>query len=192
MSFIETIPESQASGEVHEMYERQKAAWGYLPNYAATFSHRPELMARWARLLAEVRRPMDDFRYELVTFAAAHCLRNTACSLAHGGKLAAMIGTDAVVAIAAGKEDTVLPPADCAITRFARDVARDAGAITAEQVESLRSEHGLGEADIFDIAAVAAARCFFTKVLDAMGTEVDAGLLASEEKLTKHLSPAHV
>ena len=191
MSFIQTIPENQATGAAHDMYQRQKEHWGYLPNYATVFSHRPEVMARWGRLLAEIRRPLDDFRYELVTFAAAHCLKNTACSLAHGGKLAAMIGTDAVIAIAAGQEDTVLTPADCAIVRFTRQVVIDAGAVTAVQVEELRAEFGLGEAEIFDIASVAAARCFFTKVLDALGTEVDAGLLASNERLTQYLYDGH-
>ncbi len=187
MSFINTIPEHQATGAVHEMYQRQKEHWGYLPNYAAVFCHRPELMARWGRLLAEVKRPLDEFRYELVTFAAARCLQNTACSIAHGGKLAEMIGTDAVIAIAEGGEDSVLPPTDCAIVRFAREVARDAGAITAAQVNDLREKHGLDEATIFDIAAVAAARCFFTKVLDALGTELDPGLLASNAMLTQRL-----
>jgi alkylhydroperoxidase family enzyme len=172
------------------MYQRQKEHWGYLPNYATVFSHRPEVMARWGRLLAEIRRPVDDYRYELVTFAAARFLRHSACSLAHGGRLADMLGTNAVIAIADGKEDTVLSTTDTAIVRFARDVARDAGAITAAQVDALRREFGLGEAEIFDIAAIAAARCFFTKVLDAMGTELDAGLLASNEQLTQHLCAA--
>ncbi len=186
MSFIKTIPETEATGAVHDMYQRQKDHWGYVPNYATVFSHRPELMSRWARLLAEVRRPTDDYRYELVTFAAAAQLNNSACSLAHGGKLAAMIGMDDVLAIADGKEESVLAPVDVAIVRLARDVARDAGAITSAQVHALRTEFGLGEAEIFDIAAIAAARCFFTKVLDAMGTELDAGLVASNEKLTNY------
>ena len=186
MSFIKTISENEATGAAHEMYQRQKNHWGYVPNYATVFSHRPELMGRWARLLAEVRRPADDYRYELVTFAAAATLNNSACSIAHGGKLAAIIGTDAVLAIADGREEAVLPAVDAAIVRLARDVTRDAGAITSAQVGALRAEFGLGEAEIFDIAAIAAARCFFTKVLDAMGTELDAGLLASNEELTRH------
>ncbi len=189
MSFIKTIPESEATGAARDMYERQKDHWGYVPNYATVFSHRPELMARWANLLAEVRRPTDDYRYELVTLAAAAELKNSACSLAHGGKLAAMIGTEEVLAIASGNEESVLTPMDAAIVRLARDVARDAGTVTSAQVDALRTEFGLGEAEIFDIAAIAAARCFFTKVLDAMGTELDAGLLASNEQLTSHFVP---
>jgi uncharacterized peroxidase-related enzyme len=187
MSFIRTIPENQATGAAHDMYQRQKAHWGYVPNYATVFSHRPEVMARWGRLLAEIRRPVDDYRFELVTFAAARVLQHTACSLAHGGKLADMIGTDAVIAIAEGREDAVLSPMDSAIVKFARQITQDAGSITAQQVDALRSEYGLDEGEIFDIAAIAAARCFFTKMLDALGTELDAGLLASNEALTRLL-----
>jgi alkylhydroperoxidase family enzyme len=170
------------------MYQRQKAHWGYVPNYATVFSHRPEVMARWGRLLAEIRRPADDFRFELVTFAAARVLQHSACSLAHGGKLADMIGIDAVIAIADGREDSVLSSLDSAVVKFARQVTSDAGSITSQQIDTLRSDHGLDEAEIFDIAAIAAARCFFTKMLDALGTEVDVALLASNEQLTKHLS----
>ena len=187
MSYIKTISAKQATGAVHEMYERQVDHWGYVPNYAETFSHRPEVMARWGRLLAEIRRPVDDYRFELATFAAAAFLKHTACSLAHGGALADMIGNDAVIAIANGKEQEVLPAVDVAIVRFARDIARDATTVSSEQVDELRTEFGLSESEIFDIAAVASARCFFTKVLHALGSEPDEPLLAANGELTRRL-----
>ncbi len=76
MTFIRTVRPADASGDVRDMYERQEDHWGFVPNYAKAFSHRPEALARWGRLLAELRRPTDDRRFELVTFAAAHALRN--------------------------------------------------------------------------------------------------------------------
>lgn len=72
MAFINTIPPSRSEGAVREMYERQQAHYGYVPNYTKVFSHRPDVMARWGKLLAEIRRPMDDRMFELATFAAAH------------------------------------------------------------------------------------------------------------------------
>jgi hypothetical protein len=59
MSFIETIAPEGADDVVAAMYRRQQAAWGYVPNYARAFSLRPEVLARWGQLLAEIRRPMD-------------------------------------------------------------------------------------------------------------------------------------
>ena len=72
MSFITTLAPEAASGDVAEMYRRQQQSWGFVPNYAKVFCHRPQLMARWAALLAEVKRPLDKRRLEMVTFAAAH------------------------------------------------------------------------------------------------------------------------
>ncbi|MEO8179027.1 MAG: peroxidase, partial [Deltaproteobacteria bacterium] len=75
MAFIDTIPPAAADAAVAGMYLRQEAAWGYVPNYAKVFCHRPEVLARWGQLLAEIKRPMDKRRFELVTFTAAHELR---------------------------------------------------------------------------------------------------------------------
>jgi uncharacterized peroxidase-related enzyme len=188
MAFIKTVPANQATGAAHEMYQRQEDHWGYVPNYAKAFSHRPEVMTRWGRMLAEVRRPIDDYRFELVTFVVAKQLKHSACSLAHGSKLAEMIGDDSVVAIAAGKEAEVLSSADTAIVQFARDTARDARKITSGQVDALRKHHGLSDEEIFDIAAVASARCFFSKILDALGSEPDVGFMSINKPLRDTLT----
>ena len=126
MSFIDTIPPAAAEGETAAMYRRQQVAWGYVPNYAKAFSHRPEVMARWGALLAAIKRPMDRRRFELATFAAAHELRNSACALAHGRALGEFFAEAEVIAIAEGRLDGVLDDAEQAIVRFARQVARDA------------------------------------------------------------------
>jgi hypothetical protein len=181
MSFLKTVRPAEASGDVLEMYERQEAHWGYVPNYAMTFSHRPEAMARWGRLLAELRRPVDDRRFELVTFAAAFELKHRACSLVHGRELAKFLGDEAVIAISEGREADVLPPVDVAIVRYARTVARDATKATSGQVDALKTLHGLSDADVFDIAAIAAGRSFFTKVLDALGSEADSALKSIDQ-----------
>lgn len=139
-------------------------------------------MARWGRLLAEIRRPADDRRFELVTFAVARELRHSACSLAHGKKLADIIGADNVVAIAEGREPEVLSDAEIAMMRFARDIARDASRITRGRVEELTKIHGFSDDEIFDIAAIASGRCFFTKLLDALGVEPDNAFLGLDKE----------
>ncbi len=55
---------------------------------------------------------------------------------------------------------------------FVEKVALNADRITAADVEVLRS-YGYGDEDIFDVAAAAAARCFFSKLLDALGVQAD-------------------
>lgn len=188
MSFINTIPASDAEGAVLEMYQRQEGAWGYVPNYAKLFCHRPEVMARWGRLLAEIRRPVDDRRFELVTFAVAHALRHSACSLAHGRKLAEMIGAEAVVTLARGEWPVTVTAAERALVEFARRIARDASSITSGEVEVLKATHGLTDADVFDVVAIASARAFFTKILDALGSEPDSSFMQMEATLRQSLT----
>lgn len=188
MAFISTIRAADAPADVRAMYRRQQDAWGYVPDYAKVFCHRPEVMARWGRLLAEIKRPVDIRRLEMVTFAAAHELRHSGCSLAHGSALASVIGNDAVLAIANGSPCEEVTDAEWAMIAFARDVARDASRITAGQVAALRERHGFSDGEIFDIAAIAAARSFFTKVLDALGCEADQPFLSMDETLRRTLS----
>jgi hypothetical protein len=107
-------------------------------------------------------------------------LKHSACSLAHGKKLAGFIGRDNVIAIAEGQEPPVLTAADIAIMRFARDITRDARRITRGRVEELTKTHGFSDDEVFDIAAIASARCFFTKLLDALGVEPDNAFMSMD------------
>jgi len=173
MSFIATIAPDAADGETAEMYRRQQASWGFVPNYAKVFGHRPEIMARWGRLLAEIKRPIDPRRFELVTFVAAHTLGNSACTLVHGKALRLFFSDAQILAIAADRLDGVLGAAEQAMLHFARQVAIDASLVTAADVAALAAQ-GFTDAEIFDVAAAVAGRAFFTKVLDALGVQADA------------------
>jgi uncharacterized peroxidase-related enzyme len=188
MSFIKTTRAVDATGPTFDMYERQEQAWGYVPNYAKVFSHRPETMARWGRLLAEIRRPVDDRRFELVTFVVAQALRNSPCSLEHGRRLAEIIGKDAVLTIANGGRPDEISDAEAAIVAYARKIATDASKVTFGDVDALIKIHGLTDADVFDVAAIASARCFFTKILDALGSEPDAQYMHIDSELRQKLT----
>jgi uncharacterized peroxidase-related enzyme len=187
MAYIRTIAPTDADGAVAALYQRQQSAWGYVPNYAKVFCERPEVMARWAQLLAEIRRPMDARRFELVTFVAAHELRNSACTLAHGRKLRELFSDADIVALAAGQPVATLSDAEAAMLRFARQVARDASTVRMEQVQALKAL-GFSDGEVFDIAAAAAGRAFFAKLLDALGVEPDAPFLALDAALRQPLT----
>jgi len=172
MAFIETLAASDTNDEVRAMYERQQAHYGYLPNYAKVFCYRPELMRLWAQLQSGIKRHMDKRRFELVTFAAAHALRSTLCSLAHGKALTEFFSSEDVQAIARGEVPQSLSDAEAAMVAFGRKVARDASAVTPADVERLK-QHGFSDAEVFDIVATAAGRAFFSKVVESLGVEAD-------------------
>ena len=187
MAFIDTIPPAQAAGETRAMYERQQSTYGYVPNYAKVFGHRPEVMVRWGRLLAEIRRPMDDRLFELATFAAAFELKNTACSLAHGQQLARLINDDSVQALANGEFTDSITDAEKVVTLFSRKVARDASSVNQEDVDSLK-QHGFSDAEIFDIATTVAGRSFLTRILDALGVQPDVTAMEMDEDFRNALT----
>ena len=187
MSYIETVPVNESEGAVREMYERQQESWGYVPNYAKSFSHRPAVMERWGKLLAEIKRPMDIRMFEMITFAAAHELKHTPCSLVHGNALRPFFSIDEIKAIAAQQPCDAVTDAEQEMMRFSRKIARDASTVTADDVQRLK-DHGYSDAEVFDIAATSAGRAFFTKVLDAVGSLPDAGFMKIDENLRSHLT----
>ena len=84
-----------------------------------------------------------------------------------------MCGDDeAVRAIAADPSGDGLGHVDAAVFRFATKVARDASSVEPEDLEELRAV-GLTDGDIADVVYAAAARSFFTKVLDGLGAQLD-------------------
>lgn len=76
MAFIQTIPESEATGKVREMYEHNLKKRGYVPNYTRLLSLRPEVMEAWGSLQEAIRANMSLRQWELVTITVAaslHC-----------------------------------------------------------------------------------------------------------------------
>jgi uncharacterized peroxidase-related enzyme len=166
-------PRIGAEDEVRAWYDEQTARWGYLPNYAAVFSSRPEVARAWTTLNTAVRDGMDRRRYELATIAAAQTLRSTYCTVAHSKFLRdACHDEPTMLSIAADPGGAALDATDQAVIAFARKVASDAAAVEQHDVDALRAV-GLTDDDIVDIVFAVAARCFFAKVLDAAGVRAD-------------------
>ena len=173
MSFLKTVAEDEAIGEVAELYLKATAQAGFLPNYMRIFSLHPEAYRAWRQLIGAIAKPMDERRYELSTVGAASRLRSTYCSLAHGEILSEdHLEPSVVVRIVENPDQLPLEEVDARVFRFARKVAADATSVTEEDIEGLRSA-GLTEREILDVVLAAAARSFFTKVLDATGTLAD-------------------
>jgi uncharacterized peroxidase-related enzyme len=178
MPYLQTVPPEDASGEVKAMYDQDLAAQGYVANYTRAFSTRPDVLQRWLALKDAITSGMDPRLYELATVAAATAIRSSYCSLVHGNILATgYYPAEQVVSIAADGDAAAaaLDAADAAVVRFARKVADEAEQITTEDIGELR-RLGFSDADIFNVILAAAARCFFSKVLDATGTLPDAAL----------------
>ena len=175
MPYIDTVEEGQASGAVAEMYETDRQVFGHLPNLTKAFSLRPDVYAAWRQLNGSVRSNMELRRYELATLAAARRLRSSYCALAHGSVILNnhLLSPEGVRAVVEGGDSPELDAVDAAVIDLADKVAVDATTVTEADVDRLRSL-GLTDAEILDVVLAAAMRCFFSKVLDALGAEPDA------------------
>jgi hypothetical protein len=56
---IDAVAEDAATGALAEYYRQQRAAWGFLPNYAGAFSTRPDVARAWNALNTAIRDGMD-------------------------------------------------------------------------------------------------------------------------------------
>jgi alkylhydroperoxidase family enzyme len=213
MSFLETVSPAAADGAVRAMYQRAEASLGYVPNWARAFSLRPEVMDGWIALVGSIRRNLSFRTYELVTLAAARALASSYCSLAHGRALAEKVldppavaalaaagqmdqalagpaspGTDAAgPGAGAGAATATVTAAERALLAYAAKVVRAAHEIGEDDIAALRA-HGYTDAEIFDAAATAAARCFFSKLLDAVGAVPDAAYRELSPELREALT----
>jgi hypothetical protein len=115
VTFVETIPEDEATGEVAAIYEESRTQNGFVQNFVQAFSLRPEVLAALP---------------------------------------------------------TGLDEADRAVMELAEQVVDDATSITEGDIDRLRTL-GLSDGEIVDVVLAAAARCFFSKTLDALGAEPD-------------------
>lgn len=141
-------------------------------NHERAFANRPEVYAAWQQLNGAIKEGMDLRRYELATLAAARRLRSSYCCLAHGTVLIERFD-EPVRDIALDHRAAGLRQVDVAVMDLAEKVVDDATAITDADLQPLR-DLGLSEDDIMDVVLAAAARCFFSKTLDAMGVLPDA------------------
>ena len=124
MAYVDTVPVSEATGDIRAMYEQAQATRGYVPNFTKLFSLHPEVNAAWTALLASVRSRMDTRRYELVTLAAARGLRSSYCMLAHGTVLRQkFFSAEQLACIARDYTTADLSQPEVAMMAFAEQIA---------------------------------------------------------------------
>lgn len=154
-------------------------------NYERAFEQRPAVYAAWRQLNGAIKAGMDPRRYELATLAAARRLRSSYCCLAHGAVLAEQFGAP-VAQIATDHRAAGLDEVDVAVMDLAEQVADDATSIGEADLQRLR-DLGLSQEEVTDVILAAAARCFFSKTLDALGVRPDSSYRELEPGLRQAL-----
>ena len=154
-------------------------------NSEAAFEGHPDVYAAWGQLNTAIKEGMDLRRYELATLAAARRLGSSYCSLAHGKVLLERFG-EPVVEIARDRRSAGLDDLDLAVMDLAEKGVDDATSVDERDLDRLRGL-GLSDREIMDVVLAAAARCFFSKTLDALCVLPDAAYRELPDDVRKAL-----
>jgi len=160
------IPEAAA-------YDADRAADGYVGNLTQVWCWRPDVMASFWRVLAELRAAtrLSPREMAVLAVAAAAARGDGYCALAWGARLARLCGEPTAAALLRGL-DPDLPEREAALVSWARQVAGDPNGTTESDVDRLRRA-GLGDREIFEATAFVAFRLAFGTVNDAVGARPD-------------------
>ncbi|HZO29162.1 MAG TPA: peroxidase-related enzyme [Chloroflexota bacterium] len=175
MTFLQTVPDDEATGEVAKIYRQEIDASGYVPESTRALTTRPDVLAAYTSFVGAIRGgftlPARDWR--LITLVAAKHIPSTYCSLAYGKGLLGDLGSpEAVLAVQRDFRQAGLSPRDVAMLEYAEKVTVAASKIEQADVDRLR-EHGFSDAQISDIALCAAWRNFISRFFDAVGAMPD-------------------
>lgn len=170
-SFLGEPAETEA---VRALYADDLSQDGFVMNLSRVWAHRPELQDRLTALLSEAATAAGlTFRQRGVLVAATASTRaDSYCSLAWGTRLAGEIGADAASSVLRG-DDSGLDPAERALARWGRQVARDPSGTGRDDVRALQ-EAGFDDAQVLALTVYAACRIAFSTVNGALGARPDA------------------
>ena len=169
------------------LYARDRADDGYVANLTCLWAWRPDVYDAFVKLRALVTDPSAlsmRVRATLVCATAA-TVGDSYCALAWGTRLAAETDANTAALVLQRKEAPERTARENALAMWAQKVMREPNAITADDVEALRSV-GIADQEIFSATAFVALRLAFSTVNDALGARPDRELAASAPAVVRN------
>jgi alkylhydroperoxidase family enzyme len=163
----ETTPDAQ------QLLDADIADLGWIMNLTRLWAHQPVLKRQLFDLIGQAAGSggLSMRQRGILITACASTRRDSYCSLAWGKKLAAEADADLAVGVLVG-DDELLDDAERALAAWARSVAGDPNATTADDVAMLR-DAGYDDAQILAITVFVALRLAFSTVNGALGAGPD-------------------
>jgi uncharacterized peroxidase-related enzyme len=171
------LAEPPASPEAAAAYEADLAADGYVANYVRAWCWRPDLLAGFAQLRAQLLdgSSLSEREIAVMVAATAGALGDSYCAIAWGTRLAA-VSDESVAAGVIRATDVDLSAREAALAAWARAVVTEPNGTTASTVEGLRAV-GMSEREIFEATAWIGFRLAFSSINDALGAVPDPELV---------------
>ncbi len=177
MTGVNFIAEPPSSPEVQALYDEDVDDDGYVMNLTRLWAHLPGSQAALSAVMDRMIEAagLSVRQRGTLIAACASAMGDAYCSLGWGNKLARMSGGPVAAGVLRG-DDEGLSPTDRALARWARRVATDPNATTADDVDELR-DAGFDDRQVFAITTFVALRGAFSTVNDALGAPPDRELV---------------
>jgi uncharacterized peroxidase-related enzyme len=187
MSYLHEVEYDQATDPLRELYERAIKENGYLPHFRSVFSLRPDVLASWLETTRLIRSHLRLRQFELITLAASAAIGCKYCLVAHGAVLARNgLSEEQLISIVRDYHTANLEPVQVHMMDLAHKLSTEPRCVTEKEIQQLRDD-GLSDTEITDVALVAAARNFYSRFFDALGTEPDSQLKERIPKLWEYV-----
>ena len=188
--FLQTVAEKDATGAIAEVYAKEKAGAGFVPEAARCLSTRPDLPPLFDAFFDGIKAnfSLGGREWCLITFVAAKHLRSTYCSQVYSKRLLALgESKETLLAIQHGDRTAALTDKDMAMLAYAEKVTVAADRITQSDTDRLRA-FGFTDRNILDIALCASFRCMLSKLVDATGAVPEPAFHDSDEAFRKAMT----
>ncbi len=169
--YLKTIAQSEAIGEVAEIYRRASEPRGFLMAATQCFTARPDLLPLYEKFSDGIRAnfSLGVRGWRLITLIAAKQTHSSYCSHVYAQSLVAELGSrEMVLAVQRDFRSAGLSDRDVAMLAYAEQIASDASKVTQADIAKLRAV-GFTDIEICDIALCASFRCFVSRFFDAVG-----------------------
>lgn len=174
-SWIRTVPEHEAVGEVAEAYRISAGPDGRVPNIVKVHSVAPRVLAAVSGLYRSLAMPAEISALEREAVAVAvSAVNECGYCVHHDGRALRALGAVENI-LKALEDDPVREPLPArlrAIVDFALKLTLRASRVTEADVSRLRSV-GLSDVGVHDVAALAAAFNFSNRMAQGMGVRVE-------------------
>jgi uncharacterized peroxidase-related enzyme len=175
MSFVSTIPESQAGPELKSLYEEVKDGWNFVPNYWQAQGRRPDLLRIQNELYTNVftKGALPQALKEQIGLVVAGINTSSYCVAIHM-EILQRFGIEKPMArkLATDWEHAPVEPKVLELFRFVAKLTKRPGDISKNDVEALRNA-GWDDEAIYETVLSASTMGLFNRVSLGLGLVAD-------------------
>lgn len=179
MSYIDIIKESDATGELANLYKRFGNPDGSVDNVLKVHSLNPaSLEAHCALYVQSCHKPSPVTRAEreMIGVTVSRLNKCTYCQTHHAAGLKRLLPDDRkhIADEVFNNDFTNLTPREIAMIRYAATLTTDPSSITQQNIDQLHTI-GITDRETLDIAQVAAYFAYANRIVLGLGANLEAG-----------------